>query len=104
MNLHGMWLAFQVVTSAGMGIDPAWAIAGLTTIIGTLSTVIGILYRNQVKAAEAESRRAEAESRRVSDESRRKDELIDKLVRQIGRTADVQDRTVSLVERTGPRR
>jgi hypothetical protein len=49
-----------------------------------LSGQIGILYRGQVKALETESRR--------------KDELIDELVKQIGRTADVQDRTVSVVE------
>lgn len=67
-----------------MGIDLPWIVAGLTTVIGSLATAVGITYRGQIKALE--------------NESRRKDELIDKLVRQIGRTADVQDRTVSLVE------
>lgn len=31
-------------------------------------------------------------------EGKRKDQLIDELIVQIGRTADVQDRTVSVVE------
>jgi dihydrodipicolinate synthase/N-acetylneuraminate lyase len=62
-----------------------WMIAGVTTVIGSLATAVGITYRGQIKALE--------------NESRRKDEWIDKLVRQIGRTADVQDRTVSVVER-----
>jgi hypothetical protein len=74
----------------GFRIDPSWVIAGLTTTVGTLSTVVGILYRGQVKALETESRR--------------KDELIDELVKQIGRTADVQDRTVSVVEQRERRR
>jgi hypothetical protein len=62
-----------------------WLIAGVTTVIGSLATAVGITYRGQIKALETESRR--------------KDELIDELVKQIGRTADVQDRTVSVVER-----
>lgn len=60
-------------------------IALASGIVTSLVTAVGITYRGQIKALESESRR--------------KDELIDKLVRQIGRTADVQDRTVSLVER-----
>jgi hypothetical protein len=78
------FLALQATADPSFRIEPAWVIAGLTTTIGTLSTVIGILYRGQVKALETESRR--------------KDELIDELVSQIGRAADVQDRTVSVVE------
>lgn len=85
-----IFLALQVVADSNFRIDPAWVIAGLTTTIGTLSTVVGILYRGQVKALETESRR--------------KDELIDELVKQIGRTADVQDRTVSVVEQRERRR
>lgn len=79
-----LFLAVQAGIDTGFRIDPAWVIAALTTAIGTLSTVVGILYRGQVKALETESRR--------------KDELIDELILQIGRTADVQDRTVSVVE------
>jgi hypothetical protein len=85
-----LFLALQTAADPAFRIDPAWVIAGLTTTIGTLSTVVGILYRGQVKALETESRR--------------KDELIDELVKQIGRTADVQDRTVSVVEQRERRR
>lgn len=78
------FLALQATADPTFHIEPAWVIATLMTTLGSLSTVIGILYRGQVKALETESRR--------------KDELIDELVKQIGRTADVQDRTVSVVE------
>lgn len=74
----------------GSGIDLPWVVAGLTTIIGSLATAVGITYRGQIKALE--------------NESKRKDELIDRLVRQIGRTADVQDRAITVVEQGRARR
>jgi ABC-type hemin transport system substrate-binding protein len=77
-------LALQVAVDPTFRIEPAWVITTLMSVLGIMSTVIGVLYRGQVKALETESHR--------------KDELIDELVKQIGRTADVQDRTVSVVE------
>jgi hypothetical protein len=68
-------LALQVAVDPTFRIEPAWVITTLMSVLGIMSTV---------KALETESHR--------------KDELIDELVKQIGRTADVQDRTVSVVE------
>lgn len=79
------FLLLQLATD-GVRIDPSWVIITLLGTIGSLATAVTVLWRQSVA------------------EGKRKDELIDRLVRQIGRTADVQDRTVSLVEKERTRR
>jgi hypothetical protein len=83
----GVWLLLQVAPAA---IDLPWLIAGMATLIGSLSAAVGVTYRGQVRTLETESKR--------------KDELIDRLTAQIERMADVQDRSVSFVEREHRRR
>ena len=65
------------------GIDPmlGWLVA---LIFSTLTSAIAVMWRQSVV------------------ESKRKDELIDRLLAQIGRAAEATDRTLSLVERRGP--
>lgn len=43
-------LIFLLQATPGITIDPAWAVAAITSIMGTLGTVIAILYRGQVAA------------------------------------------------------
>jgi hypothetical protein len=79
-----------LLQAAPPAIDLPWLIAAMTTVIGSLSAAIGVLYRSQVRTLETESKR--------------KDELIDRLTTQIERMAEVQDRSVSFVEREHRRR
>lgn len=70
--------AFQGAPPTG-SIDPfiGWIVA---TAFGTLTTAIGIMWRQSVA------------------ESKRKDELIDKLLRAGLENADANERSVSLLE------
>lgn len=73
-------LLLQVVAADGFRIDNGV----LITILGAIGTAgltaIAALWRQSVA------------------EGKRKDQLIDRLLDQVGRTTNVQDRTVSLVE------
>ena len=73
-------LFFQMA-SGGLSIDPAWAIGMLMSTIGALVSALVVMWRQSQM------------------ENKRKDELIDRLLRQVGRAADVTDRTVSLAEK-----
>jgi membrane protein implicated in regulation of membrane protease activity len=71
-------MAAQTVEQGGL--DPGLvALAG--TMLSALTTAIAVLWRQSVA------------------ESRRKDELIDRLLEQVGRTAEATDRAVSHAER-----
>ena len=72
-------LAIQVA-SDGFHIDPAWVIGALISALGAMSTVVLAMWRYFVA------------------EGKRKDELIDRLLRQTARTAEVTDRVVSTAE------
>lgn len=73
-------LLFQMATD-GLRIDPTWVIGMLMSAIGALVSGIVVMWRQSLA------------------ENKRKDELIDRLLRQAGRAADVTDRTVSLAEK-----
>jgi hypothetical protein len=81
---------FLLLQTAPMPIDLPWLIAGMATIMGSLSAAIGVTYRGQVRALETENKRQEI--------------IIDRLLKQVERTADIQDRSVSFVEREHGRR
>lgn len=42
------FLLFQALVPSG--IDAAWVVAGVTTVVGSLATAVGITYRGQIKA------------------------------------------------------
>lgn len=69
----------------GIRIEPAWIITAVSSIITALVTALGVTYRGQVQV--------------LTSENKRKDDLVDRLIAQIGRAADAQDRTVTLIER-----
>jgi hypothetical protein len=75
-------------TAPGIQIDPAWAITAISGVIGTLATVIAYLYRAQITDLKAQIDF-------LKDESKHKD---DRMIDQLNRVADVQDRGLSLVE------
>jgi hypothetical protein len=77
--------------------DLSWVIATITTVIGSLSTVIGFLYREQNKAKDAYIAW-------LTGENKRKDNQIERLIEQLHRVADVQDRGLSIVEKERVRR
>lgn len=89
-------LLFQAVPG-GIQIDPAWLITIVVSIVGSLSTVIAFLYRGQVEAMQAQIDF-------LKEEGKRKDERAEKLIDQLNRVADVQDRGLSLVEAERGRR
>jgi hypothetical protein len=78
-------------TGPGIQIDPAWAITAISGVIGTLATVIAYLYRAQITDLKAQIDF-------LKDESKHKDERADRMIDQLNRVADVQDRGLSLVE------
>lgn len=86
---HQVLLLLQagVTAQEGVRIDLPWLLTGIATVITSLVTAVGITYRGQIKA--------------LTDENKRKDQLIDKLIVQVRRTADVQDRTLTVVEERG---
>lgn len=65
----------------GIRIDSGVALGIAGTVLSALTAALAALWRQSVT------------------EGKRKDELIDRLLDQINRTADVQDRTVSLQEK-----
>lgn len=89
-------LLFQAVPP-GIQIDPAWAIATIMSLFGTLGTVIAYLYRAQIADLKAQIEF-------LKDEGKHKDERAERLSDQLNRIADVQDRGLSLVEAERRRR
>lgn len=75
-----MYLLLLQVTADGFRIEPSVLVAILSAIGTSLTVAIAALWRQSVA------------------EGKRKDQLIDRLLDQVGRTTNVQDRTVSLVE------
>lgn len=88
---------FQAAAQNGIEIDFAWVIAVIGSVIGTLGTVIGMLYRGQIAALQSQIDF-------LKEEGIRKDERAEKLIDQLDRVADVQDRGLSLVEAERRRR
>jgi hypothetical protein len=62
-------------------VDAGTIVPLLLGTISSLTVAIGVLWRQSVA------------------ESRRKDELIDRLLKQLGRTTDATERVVSVAER-----
>lgn len=87
-----LYLLIQAGAPAGVTLDLPWLIAGVSTIIGSLAATVGVVYRGQIAALKATNDLLQAEGKR-------KDELINELIVQLGRTTDVQERTVGVVER-----
>jgi len=76
--------------------DPSWVVAGIMAVVSTLSLTVATLYRGQIAAlrerivwleGELKTRGVEASDRET------------RLMALIGRTADLGERSVSLVER-----
>lgn len=83
--------------TGGIQIDPAWLITTIVTLIGSLASVIAFLYRGQVGALRDQIEDLKAERQEDRHELRR---LLD----QVDRVADVQDRGLSIVEAERRRR
>jgi hypothetical protein len=73
-------------------VDLAWLVAGVGTVATALTTTIAVLYRGQIDALKERISWLEAEVARGHARE-------DKLIEQVGRTADALDRDVSLHER-----
>lgn len=83
--------------SGGIQIDPAWAIATVTSLLGIAGSVIALLYRAQVAALQDQINY-------LKDESKTKDERTQRMIDQLNRVADVQDRGLTIVEAERRRR
>lgn len=89
-------ILLQVAANEGFKFDPAWVIAGIGLVVSTLSGTVAVLYRANIVALRERIVWLEGELGK-------RDHREDRLIEQIGRVADVQDRSVSLVERGGRR-
>jgi hypothetical protein len=86
-------ILLQVVSDApGFRVEPAWVIATLLAVVSTLTGTIAFLYRGQIEALRERITWLESEGKH-------KDERTDRLIEQVGRAANVTDRSVSLAER-----
>lgn len=90
--MNELLLQVQIVPTDGVHIDPAWVVATGTALLSMLTGTITFLYRGQIQAMK--DRIAWLEQ-----EGKRKDERTDRLIQQIGRVANVTERSVSLAER-----
>lgn len=77
--------------SGGIQIEPSWLITTIVTLLGALASVIAFLYRGQVQALKDQIEDLKGERTKDREEMHR---LID----QLDRVADVQDRGLSIVE------
>ena len=92
-----MLSVFAFQASGGLEIETAWLISAIMALLGTLSAVIAVLYRGQVAALQSQIDF-------LKEEGKRKDERAERLLEQLDRVADVQDRGLSLVEAERRRR
>jgi hypothetical protein len=83
--------------TGGLQVDPAWLVTTIAGLLGTLATVIAFLYRQQVNDLRETIQF-------LKDEGKHKDERAEKIIDQLGRVADLQDRGLSLVEAERRRR
>lgn len=80
------------VANEGFRFDPAWVIAGIGIVVTTLSSTVAILYRANIVALRERIVWLEGELGK-------RDAREDKLISQIGRTADIGERSLSIAER-----
>lgn len=95
--MHGLLL--QVATD-GFRFDPAWVVAGIAIVVTTLSSTVAVLYRANIVALRERIVWLEGELKARDENSLDRE---GRLMALIGRTADLGERSVSLVER-GTRR
>lgn len=88
-------LLLQVVKD-GFQFDPAWVVAGIGIVIATLSSTVAFLYRSNIVALRERITWLEGELTK-------RDTREDRLISQIGRTADIGERSLSIAERGGRR-
>ena len=86
--LLALLLAIQAA-GGGIQIDSGQALIAVSGVVSAMASGIALLYRNQIADLRAEGRR--------------KDELIDRLLNQLGTLADVQDKGLDVVERSRER-
>lgn len=70
---------------AGLTIDPAWLLATVTTVVSVLAGAVATIYRGRITD--------------LQNVITRQDEMIDRLLTQIGRAADATEKSVTLAAR-----